>query len=137
MRLKRLTCRYFEALFLVLALSMRSFRISSHLLHRKLWFGRKSFAISSRLEDLIIPSDTKATLLNLIKLGDSWIEEQPERTQNINFLGIDTGHLSVPNCLAAVKLKVNVTPFIQITGKSDSKVALGMLALLSEVKCEV
>lgn len=91
---------------------------------------------SSALEvdNIVITNDTKATLLNLISFGDQWLRSTEDATSNVNFLTPEKGYMSVPGCMAAVKLRVITTDpssSVQVRGTADSRVALGLLALLS------
>jgi hypothetical protein len=73
----------------------------------------------------------------LISLGDDWIESKKMKNLNINLLTESDGYHAVPGCMATVRLRVApnlVTPnLVDITGIADSRVALGILAFLSQV----
>jgi tRNA-specific 2-thiouridylase len=92
--------------------------------------------LSSLSHNLVVEGNTKQTLLNLISLGDDWIESKKMKNLNINLLTESDGYHAVPGCMATVRLRVApnlVTPnLVDITGIADSRVALGILAFLSQ-----
>lgn len=56
---------------------------------------------------------------------------------DINLLREEEGYTPVPGCMATVKINVNVDPTadtVKISGVADSRVALGMLAVISQVR---
>lgn len=106
-------------------------------------FGGRRLKISTRRlvstsSSAIVEGDMKQTLLNLISLGDIWIGNRYEKNLNINHLSEKDGYFSVPGCMAAVRVKVSIDDNnlkdVIVTGTADSRVALGMLAYLSQVR---
>lgn len=108
--------------------------IMHSLLSRGLRSTSSVYRRCSTISDVVIEGNAKQTLLNLIEIGDRWIETQREKNLNINLLSEKDGYLAVPGCMASVKLRVSsINNGLNVTGTSDSRVALGMLALLSKV----
>lgn len=105
---------------------------------------RVTSLIKSRVAqtEVVCQDNMRSTLLNLIRLGDQWIAGKPEQSLNIIHLNRSIGYHPVPGCMAAVRLKVDLTApvpdaigtfGINLSGTADSRVALGMLALLSHL----
>lgn len=89
------------------------------------------------LPDVVVEGNVKESLLNLIRFGDIWAKTSGEAGLDINLLTEEEGYIAVPGCMAAVKIKVNIDPVadtVSINGLADSRVALGMLAVVSQVE---
>ena len=85
--------------------------------------------------NLIVPDDERTTFMNLVSFGSKWLDESDLKNVHIDSLRVDQRFADVPGCLSKIRLKSIVDNFgkIRIVGSADSKIALGLLALLSEV----
>lgn len=105
--------------------------------------------IRNKLEDTIASSNATAMLLSLISIGDRWSKTKPK----FNHATIPQHWSKVTGCMADVRIGVTITHrssdqvsikshgrdsaesiSISLDGTADSRVALGMLALVCEVK---
>lgn len=113
----------------------------SHIIS-KLWSNKDDKELGSLFHfasSISVPSNTTATLLNLIKFGDEWSAKQEERYGNENLLHNQWER--VPGCMADVRIKTEVTKYniddkldnvCTFKAVADSRVARGMIALLCE-----
>lgn len=98
--------------------------------------------LDSIASELVVPGNTTATLLNLISLGDHWTADKHE-PQLIGFGSSKTipPHWEkVPGCMADARIHTSITsqessmnpsdPVVALEGIADSRVALGMVAML-------
>jgi hypothetical protein len=95
-------------------------------------------------EKVSVRSNTTATLLNLINLGDTWAVKSQSVCETVQ-PDLRSGFDRVVGCMADVRIKTNILlpdvisiPRIEakiiVEGTADSRVAQGLLALLSMVK---
>jgi hypothetical protein len=123
-------------------------RLYSHRVGFSLSEGSESTVLSLR-QQVVVEGNVTATLLKLIKLGDRWADSGV----NINYLG--EAFERVPGCMATVRIKTSLVPlspvspvspaptttptypttphWVRVQGVADSRVAQGMLALLSQL----
>lgn len=94
--------------------------------------------LQTRSRDLVVPGNNTRTLLNLISLGDAYYEERssgyykdPSSSSNIR-----QNFQRVQGCLSDVRITTawnEPKKTIYISGIADSRIARGLLALLSQV----
>ena len=117
-------------------------------------FANDFETLSSICRTVAVTTNSTATLINFIQLGDSWATETNKRTSS-EFDRFKKGD-KVPGCMADVRITtsfrypdnleghqndlinsvpaLNPDPTITIDGTADSRVAQGILALLCKVR---
>jgi hypothetical protein len=92
-------------------------------------------------QKVVVADNATATLVNLINLGDVWSLKSGNRDFDLPFQLSLNGFDRVPGCMADARVKTNLMDVsdggnearVEISGWADSRVAQGMLALLSQV----
>ena len=103
--------------------------------------------LSQICKAVAVPSNTTATLINLIQYGDTWAADAKRKSTG-EFDRYKKGD-KVPGCMADVRIvttfihdldgkectenRLGKSPRISIEGSADSRVAQGILALLCQV----
>ena len=117
-------------------------------------FGSDFETLSSICRNVAVTTNSTATLINFIQLGDSWAMETNKKSSS-EFDRFKKGD-KVPGCMADVRITtsfdysdgferyqselvksesvVSPDPTITIDGSADSRVAQGILALLCKVR---
>jgi hypothetical protein len=113
-------------------------------------FANDFETLSSICRTVAVTTNSTATLINFIQLGDSWATETNKRTSS-EFDRFKKGD-KVPGCMADVRITTSFRypdkleghqkdlmnsapdPTITIDGTADSRVAQGILALLCKVR---
>jgi hypothetical protein len=111
-------------------------------------------SLSEMCQRVVVPLNTTATLINLIQFGDVWASENNDGVAEGRFKRFKKGE-RVPGCMADVRITtsfkyavdddiegiqardttngLSIWPTVCIDGSADSRVAQGILALLSQV----
>lgn len=132
--------------------SYESFRCFSHFSRMSRGAITGSFAtdfekLSQLCKVVAVPTNTTATLINLIQYGDTWAADAKRKSRG-EFDRFKKGD-KVPGCMADVRITTKFNylavekenlgnsqdnlPRLSIEGSADSRVAQGILALLCEV----